>query len=59
MRESVASSEGLNSFILVDATQTENLPVQRNSSLSTYLLTGAVFFLVLSAIGILFFRKSQ
>jgi uncharacterized protein involved in exopolysaccharide biosynthesis len=59
VRENVANSQGLNSFIQVDATQTENLPVQRSSSLGTYLLTGATFFLALSAIGILFFSKPQ
>ena len=58
-RENVANSNGLNSFIKVDATQTENLPVERSASLSTYLMTGAVLFLVLSAIGLLFFSKPQ
>ncbi len=58
VRENVANSQGLNSFIRVDATQTENLPVERSISLSTYLLTGAVLFLALSAIGILFFTSA-
>jgi len=57
VQENVANSEGLNSFIRVDATQTENLPVERSISLSTYLLSGAILFLVFSAIGILFFSK--
>ena len=51
----VANSKGLNSFIQVDATQTENLPVGRSIPLSTYLLTGAILFLALCAIIILFF----
>ena len=59
VRENVANSDGLNSFIKVDATQTENLPVERSVSLSAYLMTGAVFFLVLSAIGVLFFSKPK
>jgi len=57
--ENVVNSQGLNSFIRVDATQKENLPVERSTSLSTYLLTGAILFLTLSAIGILFFKKPQ
>jgi len=44
----------LNSFIQVDATQTNAVPVKRAIPLSTYLLTGAVLFLALSAIIILF-----
>ena len=31
VRENVANSDGLNSFIKVDATQTENLPVERSA----------------------------
>ncbi len=57
VRENVANSEGLNSFIQVDATQTEKLPVERSAPLSTSLLTGSILFLALSAIGILFFNK--
>ncbi len=57
VQENVANSQGLNSYIQVSATQTENLPVERSSHLSTYLLAGAVLFLALSAIGVLFFHK--
>lgn len=59
VQENVANSQGLNSFIQVDATQTEDLLVERSISLSTYLLTGAVLFLALSAIGVLFFSKPK
>ncbi|HJS19925.1 MAG TPA: hypothetical protein VJ785_14355 [Anaerolineales bacterium] len=59
VRENVSGSNGLNSFIQVDATQTENLPVERSISLNIYLLTGAVTFLTLSAIAILFFSKPK
>lgn len=59
VREEMAQSGGLNSFIEVDATQAENLPVERSISLSSYLLTGAALFLALSAIGFLFFSKSR
>jgi capsular polysaccharide biosynthesis protein len=58
-RENIANSDGLNSFIKVDATQTENLPVARSTSLSAYLMTGAVLFLAFGAIGFLFFSKPR
>lgn len=57
VRENVAGSQGLNSFILVDATQAEDPPVARRVSLAIYLFTGAVAFLALSALGILLFSK--
>lgn len=59
VQEKVADSDGLNSFIQVNATQTENLPVERNASLSTYLLMGAVGFLFLSALYFLFFHTGK
>jgi capsular polysaccharide biosynthesis protein len=58
-RENIANAEALNSFIQVDATQAQNLPVERSVPLSTALLTGAILFLALSAIGVLFFNKAQ
>lgn len=58
-QENIAGSEGLNSFIVIDATRTEKLPVERNTSLSTYLMTGSVLFLTLAAIGVLFFSKPK
>jgi uncharacterized protein involved in exopolysaccharide biosynthesis len=54
VRENVASSTGLNSFIRVDATQTQNPTLERSTSLGTYLIAGAVLFLALSAVVILF-----
>ncbi|MGE5376847.1 MAG: hypothetical protein ACM3XO_17460 [Bacteroidota bacterium] len=57
VQENVAHSQGLNSFIQVDATQTKNPTVARSVPLSTYLLSGAIAFLALSALGILFFSK--
>jgi hypothetical protein len=59
VKENVAASQGLNSFIRVDATQTQNLPVARSVSLSVYLLSGAIAFLALSALFILFFGKPK
>lgn len=59
VKENVANSAGLNSFIQVDATQTENLPVERSVSLGVYLFAGAISFLFLSSLFILFFQKPQ
>ena len=55
VKEKVANSDGLNSFIQVDATQIENLPVERSVSLSVYLIVGAISFLFLSSLFVLFF----
>jgi hypothetical protein len=57
VQENVAASQGLNSLIRLDATQTENIPLDRSVPLSTYLLTGAIAFLALSALVVLFFSK--
>ena len=54
--QKVKSSDGLNSFIEVDATQTESLHTERSIPLSTYLLTGAIVFLAMAAFLVLFFR---
>ncbi len=59
VRENVASSEGLNSFIQVNATQTEKLPVERSTPLSSYLMTGAIGFLFLSVLYFLFFHTGK
>src|SRR5688500_16599943 len=50
VRDALAKSAGLNSFIQVDATQTEYLPVDRSVSLSVYLFPGAISFLFLSSL---------
>ena len=55
----VASAQGLNSFIQVTVTQAANLPVERSISMSTYLFTGAVGFLALASVIILFFDFGQ
>src|SRR5687768_6266720 len=55
VKENVENSAGLNSFIQVDATQTENLPFERSVSLSSYLFAGAISFLFLSSLFVLFF----
>lgn len=52
----LAEQTGLNSYIRVDAAQVENLPIYRSVSQGTYLLSGALGFLALSALLILFFK---
>ncbi len=59
VQEKVTASDGLNSFIQVDATQVENLPVERSISLSLYLLMGAIGFLFVSALYFLFFHTGK
>jgi capsular polysaccharide biosynthesis protein len=58
VQETVSNSQGLNSFIQVTATQTDKLPVKRSTSLSTYLFSGAILFLALSSLVILFLPSS-
>ncbi|HQV93026.1 MAG TPA: hypothetical protein PLA27_12370 [Anaerolineales bacterium] len=55
----VAASDGLNPFIRVETAQVENLPTEPSLPLSTYLLIGAIGFLAVSAIGVLFFSKPK
>lgn len=59
VNERVAASDGLNPFIRVESVQVENLPTEPSLPLSAYLLIGAVGFLSLSAIGVLFFSKPK
>jgi uncharacterized protein involved in exopolysaccharide biosynthesis len=53
--QKVTDSDGLNSFIEVDATQVESLHTERSIPLSTYLLTGAIAFLTVASFLVLFF----
>ena len=53
--ENIKRSGGLNSFIQIEVTQGENLLVEKSSSLSEYLLVGAIGFLFFSSFFILFF----
>jgi len=58
--EVVASStSGLESFITVDADQTQNIPTKRLFSVSTYMLVGVIAFLMLSALIILFVHSKS
>ena len=53
-----SSTSGLEPYITVNADQIQNVPTRRLLSVSTYLLTGAVVFLVLSALVVLFFHSN-
>ncbi len=53
-----ASTSGLEPYITVNADQTQNIPTKRLFSVSTYLLVGAVAFLALSALVVLFFHPN-
>ena len=52
-------SGNLNSFIQVEVTQSVDLPAERSEPVSTYLLIGAIAFLAISALGMLFFDKPK
>jgi hypothetical protein len=55
----IGAAAGLNSFIEVTATQTDDLLVERSAPLSSYLFTGAIGFLALGAIMVLFIKKTE
>jgi capsular polysaccharide biosynthesis protein len=55
----MAAQVGLNSFVRLDATQVKDLPVHRSISLGTYLFSGSVSFLVLSALLVLFVKPKH
>ena len=55
----MAKQVGLNALVLLDAAQVEDLPVYRSVSQGTYILSGAVGFLVLSALLVLFLKPKQ
>ena len=55
----MAEQVGLNTLARVDAVQVANLPVNRSISRSTYMISGAVSFLALSTLLVLFFKPRQ
>jgi capsular polysaccharide biosynthesis protein len=57
-RRRIESGE-LDSFIQLEVTQSTNLPVQRSEPMSTYLLIGALAFLSVSALLVLFVYKRE
>lgn len=59
VEQTVAASQGLNAFIVVEVTQAENLPVVKSLPLSTYLVSGALGSLAICIFFVLFFAKSK
>ncbi len=55
----VVSANGLNSFIEATITQTAEVPAERSVSISVYLFVGAVVFLALGSLLILFISPSS
>lgn len=55
----MAEQVGLNALVRVDAAQVQDLPVHRSVSQSVYMLSGAVGFLALSALLVLFFKPQR
>ena len=53
------TANGLNSFIEVNVTRNAALPVERSLSMSLYTFVGAVMFLMIGSIVVLFFSKPQ
>jgi len=54
----MGASNGLESFIEIEVTQSADLPLERNTPLGAYLLAGAAGFSLVGALTILFFRPS-
>ena len=54
-----ANADGLNSFIEASVTRTASQPAERNHSISLYIFVGAVMFLMLGSIVILFFTRPR
>jgi len=55
----MASQVGLNALARLDAVQVANLPVSRSVSQATYMMSGAVGFLALSALLVLFIKPKK
>ena len=55
----VAATDGPNSFIETTETQTAQLPVDRSIPISTYLFVGAITFLAVASLLVLFFVKPK
>ena len=58
VRAQITSANGLNSFIEVTETQSAQAPVERSISISVYLFVGAVVFLALGSLVVLFVSPS-
>ena len=54
-----ASSQGLNSFIEATVTRIASAPAERSMAISLYIFVGAVVFLMIGSIFVLFFNKRR
>ena len=59
VRTQVANQDGLNAFIETNVTRNASVPVERSLSFSLYIFVGAVMFLMIGSIVVLFFKKPQ
>ena len=59
VRTQVAIQDGLNAFIETNVTRNASVPVERSLSISLYIFVGAVMFLMIGSIAVLFFKKPQ
>jgi capsular polysaccharide biosynthesis protein len=59
IRVQVATDKDLTSFIQVNVTRIASRPVERSLSSSLYIFVGAILFLLISSIVVLFFAKPQ
>ncbi len=59
VRIQTATADGLNSFIDVSLSRTAAMPVERSAAQSLYIFVGAVIFLMIGSILVLFFNKPQ
>jgi hypothetical protein len=58
-RAQIGATDGLNSFIKLDDTQTADLPVKHSVPLSSYLIFGVLAAMLLGAFGVLFFEPQS
>jgi capsular polysaccharide biosynthesis protein len=59
VRTQTATADGLNAFIEVGVSRIASMPTERSLSISLYIFAGAVMFLLLGSILVLFVQKPQ
>jgi capsular polysaccharide biosynthesis protein len=59
VRVQTATADGLNSFIDASLSRTAAMPVERSAAQSLYIFVGAVIFLMIGSILVLFFNKPR
>jgi capsular polysaccharide biosynthesis protein len=59
VRTEVTTQDGLNAFIETNVIRSASIPAERSLSLSLYIFVGAVMFLMLGSIAVLFFSKAK